>query len=210
MSELFGKDKLPTMGRKKMSRKDDVNIEEDYPEMTEIGNLLKQPIVKNMDSVIRAYVNSLYWINNKLYDVESRNLGYISELQTQVTYLLKAEIIDFVIKNKDNKKFSNKIKEYFKDKDDFFETTLNKFRKTSINTTGYIELLILSYIFEKYPIIIYNNFNDVKYIFDKGPVEVNKKNIEKYSNYEDLIKMQFDYELMNEIPNKIYSIYINK
>ena len=36
--------------------------------------------------------------------------------------------------------------------------------------------------------IIYNNFNDVKYIFDKGPVEVNKKNIEKYSNYEDLIK----------------------
>ena len=210
MSEIFGKDKLPTMGRKKMSKKDDINIEEDYPEMTEIGNLLKQPIVKNMDSVIRAYVNSLYWINNKLYDVESRNLGYISELQTQVTYLLKAEIIDFVIKNKNNKKFSSKIKDYFKDKDDFFETTLNKFRKTSINTTGYIELLILSYIFEKYPIIIYNNFNDVKYIFDKGPLEVNKKNINKYSNYEDIIKMQFDYELMNEMPTKIYSIYISK
>ena len=42
----------------------------------------------------------------------------------------------------------NKETEYFKDKDDFFESTLNKFRKTSINTTGNIELLILNYIFD--------------------------------------------------------------
>ena len=210
MSQLFGKDKLPTIGRKKMSKKDDVNIEEDFPEMIEIGDLLKQPIIKNMDSVIRAYVNSLYWLNNKLYDIESRNLGYLSDLQTQITYLLKAKIIDFVIKNKNNKNFSSEIKEYFSDKDDFFETTLNKFRKTSINTSGVIELLILSYVFDTYPIIVYNNFNDVIYIFDKGNMEVNKNNISKYSNIEDAIKIQFDYEPGNDIPSKIYSIYTKK
>ena len=207
MSELFGRDKLPTIGRKKMSRKDEVNIEEDYPEMIELGDLLKQPIVKNLDSVIRAYVNSLYWLNNKLYDVESRNLGYISDLQTQITYLLKAQIIDFVIKNKDDKKFSSKIKDYFKDKEDFFETTLNKFRKTSVNTSGYIELLILSYIFNEYPIIVYDNFNDIKYLFNNGPIEVNKNNINNFSNKEDTIKIQFDFESNNDIPTKIFSIY---
>ena len=58
MSELFGKDKIPTIGRKKLSKKEEINIEEDYPEMIELGNMLIQPIIQNMDSVIRAYVNS--------------------------------------------------------------------------------------------------------------------------------------------------------
>ena len=129
MSELFGQDKIPTIGRKKISRKDDINIEEDYPDLIELGNKLIQPIVINMDSVIRSYVNSLYWINNKLYDVESRNLGYTSDLQTQMTYLLKAQIIDFVLKNKKNKEFSKELNQYFKDKDNFFDSAINKFRK---------------------------------------------------------------------------------
>jgi hypothetical protein len=206
MSELFGKDKIPTIGRKKISKKDDINIEEDYPEMIELGNRLIQPIISNMDSVIRAYVNSLYWINNKLYDIESRNLGFTSDLQTQITYLLKAQIIDFVLKNKNNKQFSKDISEHFKDKDNFFESAINKFRKTSINSNGKVELIILSYIFN-YPILVYDNFNQVKHIFDKGYIEVNKSNVSKYEKVNDSIKIKFDYESNSKIPNKIYSIY---
>ena len=206
MSSIFGKEKIPTIGRKKLSKKDEINVEEDYPDMIELGDLLIQPIIQNMDSVIRAFVNSLYWINNKLYDIESRNLGYISELQTQITYLLKAQIIDFIQKNTNNKDFSINLSEYFKETEDFFESSINKFRKTSINTTGIVELLILSYIFN-YPIIIYDNFNQIKYIFDRGIVEVNKSSNNKYEKIEDTIKIKFDYEGQNKIPNKIYSIY---
>ena len=79
-----------------------------------------------------------------VYDVESRNLGYISNLQTQLTYLLKAKIIDFVINNKNNKNISDEIKIHFKNKDDFFDSAINKFRKSNINSTGKIELLPLA------------------------------------------------------------------
>ena len=206
MSELFGKDKIPIIGRKKLSKKNEEIVEEDYPELIELGNMLIQPIIQNMDSIIRSYVNSLYWINNKLYDIESRNLGYISELQTQITYLLKAQIIDFIFQNKSNKTFSKDVEEYFKDKEDFFESALNKFRKTSINSNGKVELLVLSYIFE-YPIIVYDNFNTIKFIFSKGSINVNKDTITKYEKLEDIIKIKFDYESMSQTPNKIYSIY---
>ena len=99
--------------------------------------------------------------------------------------------------------------EYFKDKEDFFESAINKFRKTNINSNGKIELLILSYIFD-YPIIVYDNFNQVKYLFNNGLVELNKTNITKYEKDEDNIKIKFDYESMSKIPNKIYSIYTTK
>ena len=206
MRDIFGKDKIPSLGRKKTLKKDEINIEEDYPELIELGNLFIQPIISNMDSIIRAYVNSLYWINNKLYDVESRNLGYISNLQTQITYLLKAKIIDFVINNKNNKKISDEIKSYFKNKDGFFDSAINKFRKSNINSTGKIELLILSYIFD-HPIIVTDNYNKIKFIFNNGNIEVNKNNINKYDNMDDSIRLKFDYEQNSKIPFKIYSIY---
>ena len=174
--------------------------------MIEVGIKLIQPIITNMDSVIRAYVNSLYWINNKLYDRESRNLGYISELQTQITYLLKAQIIDYIQKNKDNTKLKKLLKSFYKEENDFFESSINKFRKTNINTSGEVELIILSFIFD-YPILIYDNYNQLINIYDKGPVEVNKENTIKYENVKDAIILKFDYESMNNIPNKIYSIY---
>ena len=67
--------------------------------------------------------------------------------------------------------------------------------------------LILSYIFNEYPIIVYDNFNDIKYLFNNGPIEVNKNNINNFSNKEDTIKIQFDFESNNDIPTKIFSIY---
>ena len=34
-----------------------------------------------------------------MYDIESRNLGYYSTLQTDITYLFKANIIDWIQNN---------------------------------------------------------------------------------------------------------------
>ena len=208
MGELFGKEKIPIIGRKRISRKDEVNVEEDYPEMIEVGDTMIQPIIGNMDSVIRAFVNSLYWINNRLYDKESRNLGYVSELQTQITYLLKAQIIDYIMKNKENTKLIKELKDFFKNESDFFESTINKFRKTNINTTGEVELTILSYIFD-YPIIVYNNYNQLIHIFNNGKKPVSKESTKKYENEKDTIILKFEYESGNKIASKINAVYTN-
>jgi hypothetical protein len=68
MAELFGKDKIPIIGKRQMNVKGDQIVEEDYPELIELGKQLIQPIIGNKDSIIRAFVNCFYWINNSLYD----------------------------------------------------------------------------------------------------------------------------------------------
>jgi len=209
MSELFGKDKVPIIGRRQLNIKIEQFVEEDYPELIELGKQLIQPIIPNMDSIIRSYVNCFYWINNSLYDDESRNLGYISDLQTSITYLFKANIIDFIQNNRKNKEFIDYFQNYFKDDDNFFESAINKFRKSSFNTDGKIELFVFSYLIDL-PIVVYDNFSNVKYIFLQGEVKITDETIKNYTKEEKLgntIFIKFDYDGSNKIPKNIYSIY---
>ena len=190
-------------------KKDEINIEEDYPELIEFGDQLIQPIMNNSDSVLRAYVNSFYWINNPLYDTESRNLGYYSDLQSQITYLLKAQIIDFVTENYNKKEYKNSLGSYFKNNNNFFESEINKFRKSMVNSDGKVELLVLSIIYN-YPIIVFDNFDSPLYYFvngvEKEPSASKKLNLDS----ELVIKVKFDLEPFNNIPYQIYSIYSNE
>ena len=215
MTELFGKDSIPIIGKKKISKLE-INIEENYPEILEIGNQLIQPIICNKDSIIRAYINCYYWIHNKLYDKESRNLKYHSELQDTLTYLFKANIIDYIFNNV-NKELTNDInklyniskQESISNETKNIKNAMNQFRKNSYNTDGKIELTVLSYIFP-YPIIVYNNFNNIIYIYSNGIVDVNEKTIKKYTNENDRFKtisLKFEYEGNNKIPTTIESIY---
>ena len=191
MKELFGNENIPVIGRRNIV-KTDVNVQENYPELIELGNQLKQQVKENMNSIIRAYVNSYYWLHNSLYDKESRNLGYYSELQNKLTNLFKANIIDYIVNNKDKMKL---------------DSSINQLRKNNYNTDGIIELTILSYMFD-YPIVVFDNFNNVKYIFSNGTVSVNEKTSKKYtSEHNKTIFIKFDYEGNNNIPTKIYSIY---
>ena len=57
---------------------------------------------------------------------------------------------------------------------------------------------------------MFDNYNLVKYIFDKGEKTVPnnlKLNDSKYSNTNKVIKIKFDLENFNIIPYQIYSIY---
>ena len=209
MSELFGKDKVPIIGRKQLITKGEQFVEEDFPELIELGKKLIQPIVPNNDSVIRAFINCLYWINNPLYDEVSRNLGYVSDLQTSLTYLFKANIIDFIQTNRNNPEINKYLINYFKNEENFFESAINKFRKSSYNTDGKIELFVISHLID-IPIVIYDNFSNVKYIFLQGEVKVTEDSIKNYIKEDKLDKtifIKFDYDGTNKIPKNIYSIY---
>ena len=212
MSELFGKDKIPTIGKRQikninMNKQD---IEEDFQELLELGKQYIQEIIPNKDSIIRAYINSYYWINNPLYDVESRNLKYTSTLQTSLTYLFKANIIDFIQNNiNDDKNIKSYIEKYFKNNDNFFESSLNKFRKTSFNTDGKVELFILSHLID-IPIVVYDNYSTVKYIFLQGEIKVTDETIKQFTSDKNLnrtIFLKFNFDNSKTIPKNIYSIY---
>ena len=210
LSELFGKDKIPIIGRRQLSKLYSMNDEE-KPGLIEIGKQLIQIIIPNKDSVIRAYANSYYWSKNPLYDTESRNLGYINELQTTLTFLFKAYIIDFVQNSllKNDVKINQYLEKYFKNEDNFFESTLNKFRKTTLNTDGKVELFILSHIID-IPIIVYDNYSNIKYIFLQGEIPVTAETIKKFTALEKLNKsifLKFDFDNSNIIPRNIHSIY---
>jgi hypothetical protein len=209
MEELFGQNKVPIIGKKKI--KSVFNVDEELPELIELGKQLIQPIITNKDSIIRAYINSYYWVNNPLYDIESRNLGYISELQTYLTYLFKADIIDFIQSNlnKGNENIRKYLNKYFKNDKNFFDSTLNKFRKTSYNTNGMIELFVLSHIIHK-PIVVYDNYSNVKYLFLQGEIEVTKETIKIFTaeeNFNKTIFLKFEFDNSSTIPKNIYSIY---
>lgn len=184
---------------------------EEKPGLIEIGKQLIQVIIPNKDSVIRAYANSYYWCKNPLYDTESRNLGYINELQTTLTFLFKAYIIDFVQNSllKNDIKINQYLEKYFKNENNFFESTLNKFRKTSFNTDGKVELFILSHIID-IPIIVYDNYSNVKYIFLQGEIPVTSETIKKFTASDKLNKsifLKFDFDNSTTIPRNIHSIY---
>jgi hypothetical protein len=215
MAELFGKDKVPVVG-KRQTNKTFMRLNDDneiIPELIELGKQYVQEIIPNKDSIIRAYVNSYYWINNMLYDTESRNLGYNSMLQSEMTNLFKANIIDWIQTNFVNNKASGDnakyLKKYLKEDDNFFESTLNKFRKSSYNTDGKMELYILSLIIPV-PIVVYDNYSNVKYIFLQGEIEVTPETIKNFTQEKNLNKtifLKFDYDNSSTIPKNIYSIY---
>jgi len=123
---------------------------------------------------------------------------------------LKAQIIDFIENNREIPEFKTLFQTFFPKSDNFFESTLNKFRKSIVNSDGKIELTILSYIFD-YPIIVFDNYNTVKYIFNKGEKQISTNfNLEesKYSNLNKTIKIKFDLESSgNNIPYQVYSVY---
>ena len=211
LSEFFGKDKIPTVGKRHVKKMSKDVLDDEYPELIELGNQLLQEIIPNKDSIIRAYVNSYYWINNPLYDIESRNLGYLNDLQTNLTYLFKANIIDYIQNNSygNDEKIKKYINSYFKTEQNFFDSSLNKFRKSSFNTDGKIELFILSHLIP-IPIVVYDNYSNVKYLFLQGEIQVNDETIKNFINPKNVNKtifIKFNYDSFNTVPSSIFSLY---
>ena len=98
LSQIFGEDNIPIIGKRKFYKTGKSIEEENNENLLEIlGDIHIQNIILNNNTILRAFANCYYWINNPLYDISSRNLGYNSELQTQITYIIKAKIIDFIL-----------------------------------------------------------------------------------------------------------------
>ena len=158
-------------------------------------------------------------MKNELYNIDYRNLGFISQLQTDLSNYFKALVIDWLNDKKNKTHVENNIIGYKYSKIDsknFYNNYLVKLRTFLGNTTGFVELYVLSKIFN-YPIIVYNNYNQIIFIFDDGIVfYINDKKlnsekiIKKYDTdlkKKDIIMITFEYITNKTIPNVIVSIY---
>ena len=224
MSELFGKDNVPKIGRRHKNINNEMLIDQniDHP-LQELGNNYFQKVLENSNSIYRGYANCYYWIKNDLYNIDYRNLGYNSQLQTDLSNYFKALVIDW-LNDKNNKSEIEKNIIGYKyakiDSKKFFENYLIKLRKFMGNTSAFVELYVLSKIFN-YPIIVYNNFNQIIYIFNDGLIFYlydkkinNDKIIKKYddhiNNNKKCIILKFEFITNKTIPNAIISIYKKK
>jgi hypothetical protein len=201
VSSLFGKDKVPNIGKNSINLyNNDTNVE-----LIKLGKQYIQEIIPNNYTIIRAYINSYYWLKNQLYDISSRNLGYISYLQTVLTYIFKANIIDYITLNI---KQLQKYITHYDSKSSILDNPITKLRKSIINTNGKLELLVLSHLVP-IPIIVYDNYSNVKYIFLQGEIPVSSETLKNFITPNKLtnsIVLKFNFN-NSDIPNNVFSLY---
>ncbi|ADO67325.1 putative VV A7-like early transcription factor large subunit [Cafeteria roenbergensis virus] len=198
MVELFGENSLPKIGRRTTANTN--FIDENYPQLEEVGKNLSQEIIPNQNSNIRAFINSYYWLKNSLYSKERRNLGYHSSIQNQLVFLLKAKIIDFVLQYNEN--VPKSIEKYFVSKDKI-NSKLMEFAKNPLNTDGNLEFYVL-YNLYNIPIVVMNKYNEITKVFTDNKIIT--KNFDKIP-LKNSIKIKQDITADVKIPRKIYSIY---
>jgi hypothetical protein len=177
LGNLFGKDNIPIIGKRRGLTDADV----DYQQLNldnqikNMGEFYIQNIIDNNNSIIRAYANGYFWIKQKYYDLGSRNLGFYSELQTNLSNYFKSSIIDWLLDQKNTDIIINDLKEYpnIEDNKRPAEKYINIISKDLTTTTnGIIELYTLNRIYG-IPIIVYNDLNELLYVLDDG-IKYNK------------------------------------
>ena len=219
LKELFGKERIPTIGKRRGLKMTEVNYMQLNLEnpLKNLGDFYMQKIVEHNLSIFRAFANAYFWAKQQFYDLQSRNLGYYSELQTNLANYFKSEVIEWLL-NEDNSNLILKdIGKYIpemtdKNKVQEFVRILGKGVITITNCV--VELYVLN---KKYnlPIIIYNDNQEIIYIYDNGLAYDRKnpsKNIkmDKYKDKEFLKlagNIKFSLFETSDVPVEIEVIY---
>jgi len=220
LQELFGKDRILRIGRRKSLK----NIEIDYMQINEenppkyTGKYIVQEIIPNNITLFRAFVNSYYWIKNNFYDDNTRNLGFYNPIQTDFANYFKSLVIDWLQEPNNKEEIENKLAQYMEIKNrtkDYVNDFIIKLgNDMNILTNCIVELYILNKI-EKIPIVIYDDDDVLIYVFNDGLVYNYYKNkniskdLEKMLELKDkYIVLKFTFISNRSIPDEIESIYI--
>jgi hypothetical protein len=220
LGDIFGTENIPIIGKRKLKTLVEFNYQQLNQEfqLTDMKDYYLQRIIQNNLTIFRAYVNGYYWINNKYNDPETKNIGYYSPLQTEISNYFRGSVIEW-IQNKKNSSKLNDIIPYMKlKKDKNPETYAIKIGDNpSFRTNTVPELYILSLI-NNIPIIVYNDLNIPIFIYDSGlkyekdndKYKMSENDINKYinkTNRNKYINIKFVYISNFEIPDFIEVLY---
>lgn len=210
--ELFSKDNIPNIGKKFVATYQATNHElNDANPLVELKDIYVQKIIANNITILRAYANGYHWIKNNYYDSQFRNLGYYSNLQSDMANKFKSMIIDWLsdqteqknitsdmLKNMGTEKLRYPIREF-----------INKFAQDVVTiTNGTTELTILSKLINTYPIIVQNEYNKVLHIFDNGKHLINPS-IDEINKYDrtKCINLRYEHIGNSNVPDIVEVIY---
>ena len=219
--ELFGKENIPKIGKRRVIKTtigdlQEMNLQNPLQNM---GDYHLQKIIDENITLLRAFANGYTWNKYLYYDIESKNLGFYSNLQTDMANYFRSNIIDWIIdKNNYNLIVSDLNKYLETTKKTFIVDFINKISKDiTTNTNGIVEYYILNKIYN-IPIIIYDRYNTILYIIDNGVIydkflDENKINDKIFAKYKDLnnlknfINIRFVSLSMSNIPVLIEIAY---
>lgn len=225
LSSIFGRDNIPTIGKRRSHKAQEINYQQlnlDNP-MRDMKEVFVQNIIKNNNTIYRAYSNGFYWLQYGYYDYESRNLGYYSILQTNISNYFKSLVIDWLISPKRHKEIKEVLVPYISDHNK--DNPLNRLiidisSEIETVTNCIIELHVLSRRFKSI-IYVYDGSNNIVYLFDNGIIydglinktfgDINDSKFKKYKTPEmkrQSIQMRFGFMHGIHVPESIDVIYM--
>ena len=218
LNDLFGLENIPKIGKRRGNKHLEVNYQQmniDNP-MKDMKNFYLQHIINNNLSIFRAYVNGYYWLRHSYYDINSRNLGYYSQLQTDLSNYFRSLVIDWLQNNKNKNIIETDLIKYMgsnKSKDVINDFLIKLGTEVNTLTNCIVELYILNKI-QRIPIIIFDENQTVIYIYDDGLKYhykdnkiMTKKEIDGYIKSVKPIQIRFIFITQNIIPDEMYVIY---
>ncbi len=220
LEDIFDKDSVPIVGKKRFKKMDVVNIQElnEQHALYDMGQSWTQEIIGENMTILRAFANGYMWLKYKYYDMDSRNLGYYSNSQTDLANYFMSNILDWLIDYDNQKLMRTELStDSYSTNPNFIKDFINKISR-GINTTtnGIIEYYILNKI-HHIPIIIYDNYDNVLYIIDDKLVFDHNKDKDitdaKFGKYvkTELLKNYINIKYVkmsnNEIPFSVQIVY---
>lgn len=218
LNDTFGKDRIfYKIGKKKMKV-----IEESYQQLNQENPIIDmktfylQKIISGNMTLFRAYTNGYYWNKNKYSDIQIRNLGYYHPIQTDLAIYFKSAVVDWLLKPTNLKYIKPNVEKYFNTKkniEDAVEIFILKLTKDIANNTNCVfELFVINQINE-IPIVVYDEYQSLVYIFDQGLIfdansndKVTDKE-KKYMNNSNYINLRFIFKTDDISVDRIDIIY---
>ena len=216
LSELFGKNNIPIIGKRRMNKiSNNINKNNILNPLETIGNNMYQ-IIHYSNSIYRAYANSYFWIKNPMMEITHRNLGYYSPLQTDLANYFKSLVIDWIINKKNQKILLEDLGIIMNINKQTFINDLKHYlsRSEEILKSYIIDIYILSKI-NKYIIYLYDNYDNIIGIFENGIQYLSNynENINKENYYSNKPYLKIKYNISNfsftNTPSIISTIYNN-
>jgi hypothetical protein len=223
LNEIFGRDKIFIKTGKKKTKITEANYQvlNQENQLIDMKTFFLQKIIDDNMNLFRAYANCYYWIKNKYSDLQIRNLGFYNPIQSDLAINFKSYVINWILNPTNIKLIPNNISKYFEIKKTAnIEEYLEKFaiklvNEINTNTSCILELFVLEKI-NNIPIVVYDEYNTVIYIFDNGLIyDINEDkgkklpaSLNKYINNIDCINLRFIFKDDTNIkPLNIDSIF---
>jgi hypothetical protein len=221
LNDIFGKDNIPKIGKRRGIKGSDIDYQEMNAEnpIKDLRDMFVQSIIPNNLSIFRAYVNGYYWLKHSFYDPLTRNIGHYSPLQTDIANYFKSLVMDWLLDQRNKKNIEIYLKNIIEAKKKSNDMILDFATKLGADIHTHTNCIVELYVLNKtqqVPIVVYDDNNEVIYIFDDGIVfnhNETKFDANKYSKYinqntrKNNINIRFDFITNKNIPDEIETIY---